>query len=674
MPPSALSRDQTAKRLVRLRREIEYQEKKYYVDNNPQISDAEFDRLMAELKNLESRRPDLITPESPTQRVGGKPVEGFATVSHGLPMLSLDNCYSVEELKEFEARLRRLLPSAEIRYVAELKIDGLGIALRYQEGKYVQAVTRGDGQRGDDVTANVKTIKSLPLTIPERRGVEARGEIYLPFASFSKINQEREDNGESLFANPRNAAAGSIRLLDPSLVAGRELGIFLYTLYLQDREPPTQWETLTRLRALGFKTNPHSRRCRTLEEVIAYWEEWKGKRDSIDYDCDGVVVKVDDLEQRRQLGLTAKTPRWAISFKFPARQATTRVQDIIVQVGRTGALTPVAVLEPVKLSGTTISRSTLHNEEELKRKDVRIGDFVLIERSGDVIPRVVAVMKERRTGREKKFRFPGKCPICHSKTFKPEGEVISRCSNPSCPARLRESILHFASRRAMDIEGLGEALVDQLLDKGLVRQIPDVYRLRQGDLVKLERMGTKSAQNLLDQIEGSKQRDVSALIFALGIRHVGERTALDLAEHFDDLAALSRGSNDDLMRIPEVGPKVAESIVFFFQQPENKELLRALKEAGLNFSGLKKPKAEGLLRGKVFVFTGGLASFSREEAGRLVEQLGGMAQADVTKKTTHVVAGEAPGSKLAKAQKMGLVILSETDFLKLIKKPLILKT
>ncbi len=670
MPSSALSREQAAKRLVRLRREIECHEKKYYVDNDPQISDAEFDRLMAELKNLESRHPDLITPESPTQRVGGKPVEGFATVRHGLPMLSLDNCYSVEELQEFEARLHRLLPSAEIRYVAELKIDGLGIALRYQEGKYVQAVTRGDGQGGDDVTANVKTIKSLPLTIPETRGVEARGEIYLPFASFSKINQEREDNGEALFANPRNAAAGSIRLLDPSLVAGRELGIFLYTLYLQDREPPTQWETLTRLKALGFKTNPHSRRCRTLEEVIAYWEEWKDKRDSIDYDCDGVVVKVDDLEQRRQLGLTAKTPRWAISFKFPARQATTRVQDIIVQVGRTGALTPVAVLEPVKLSGTTISRSTLHNEKELKRKDVRIGDFVLIERSGDVIPRVVAVMKERRTGREKKFRFPNKCPICHSKTFKPEGEVISRCSNPSCPARLRESILHFASRRAMDIEGLGEALVDHLLNKGLVRQIPDVYRLRQDDLVKLERMGTKSAQNLLDQIEGSKQRDVSALIFALGIRHVGERTALDLAEHFGDLAALSRASNDDLMRIPEVGPKVAESIVFFFQQPENKELLGALKEAGLNFSGLKKPKAEGPLRGKVFVFTGGLNSFSREEAGRLVEQLGGMVQADVTKKTTHVVAGETPGSKLAKAQKLGLVILSETDFLKLIKSPL----
>ena len=670
MLASAPSRGQAAKRLVQLRREVEYHEKKYYVDNDPQVSDAEFDRLAAELKSLESLYPDLITPESPSQRVGGKPVEGFASISHSQPMLSMDNCYSVQELREFEARLRRLLPSAEVHYVAELKIDGLGIALHYWGGKYVQAVTRGDGERGDDVTANVKTIKSLPLAIPEKRNVEARGEVYLPFASFRKINQEREDNGESLFANPRNAAAGSIRLLDPRLVAGRGLEIFLYTLSVQGQEPPDQWQTLTRLRALGFKTNLHSRNCRTLEEVITYWEEWRDKRDSIDYDCDGVVVKVNDLEQRRSLGITAKSPRWAISFKFPARQATTRVQDIIVQVGRTGALTPVAVLEPVKLSGTTISRSTLHNEEELKRKDVRIGDFVLIERSGDVIPKVVAVMKERRTGHEKKFRFPAKCPFCHSKTFRPEGEVISRCSNPSCPARLRESVLHFASRRAMDIEGLGEALVDQLLDKGLIKQVPDLYRLRQDSLAQLERMGAKSAQNLLAQVERSKQRDVSALIFALGLRHVGERTARDLAEHFGDLTSLSRASSEELTRIPDVGPKVAESIVFFFQQPENRELLRALREAGLNFTGAKKPKAEGPLGDKVFVFTGGLASITREEAGRRVEQLGGKVHSDVTKKATHVVVGESPGSKLAKARKLGLAILSEADFLKLIKSPL----
>jgi DNA ligase (NAD+) len=673
VPSSALSHDQAAKRLIQLRREVEYHEKKYYVDNDPQVSDTEFDRLAAELKSLESLYPDLITPESPTQRVGGKPVEGFASVSHSRPMLSMDNCYSVEELREFETRLRRLLPSAEVRYIAELKIDGLGIALHYRGGKYIQAVTRGDGQRGDDVTANVKTIKSLPLVIPEMRNVEVRGEVYLPFGSFRKINQEREDNGESLFANPRNAAAGSIRLLDPRLVAGRGLEIFLYTLYVQAQEPPAQGQTLTRLRDLGFKINPHSRSCRTLDEVIAYWEEWKDKRDFLDYDCDGVVIKVDDLEQRRTLGITAKSPRWAISFKFPARQATTRVIKIEVQVGRTGALTPVAVLEPVKLSGTTISRSTLHNEEELRRKDIREGDIVLLERSGDVIPQVVSVMKDlmkkRRMRRKGEFRFPIKCPVCKSKTFKPEGEVISRCLNPSCPARLRESVLHFASRRAMDIEGLGEALVDQLLDKGLIKQIPDLYRLRQDSLAQLERMGAKSAQNLLAQVERSKQRDASALIFALGIRHVGERTARDLAEHFGDLASLSRASIEDLTRIPEVGPKVAESIVFFFQQPENKELLLALREAGLNFASAKKPGVKGPLGGKVFVFTGGLASFTREEAGRLVEQLGGQVHSELTKKATHVVVGDSPGSKLAKAQKLGLAILTEADFLKLIKKP-----
>jgi len=667
VPSSKPTHDQAARRLIELRRQVEYHEKKYYIDNDPQVSDAEFDRLMAELKSLENLYPDLITPESPSQRVGGKPAEGFAPIDHSSPMLSMDNCYTVEELREFEERLRRLLPSAEFHYVAELKIDGLGMALRYRGGKYVQAVTRGDGQRGDDVTANVKTIKSLPLTIPEKGDLEARGEVYLPFASFRKINQEREENGESLFANPRNAAAGSIRLLDPRLVAGRGLEIFLYTLFLQGQEPPAQWQTLTRLKELDFKTNPQSRRCRSLEEVIAYWEEWKAKRDSLDYDCDGVVVKVDDLDQRRTLGLTAKSPRWAISFKFPARQATTRVLKIEVQVGRTGALTPVAILKPVKLSGTTISRSTLHNEEELRRKDAREGDTILLERSGDVIPRVVAVMKERRTGREKKFRFPTKCPICRSRTFKPEGEVISRCLNSSCPARLRESILHFASRRAMDIEGLGEALVDQLLAKKLVKQVPDLYHLRQESLVELERMGAKSAQNLLAQIERSKRREVSALMFALGIRHVGERTAQDLAEHFGGLTALSRASLEELTRIPEVGPKVAESIVSFFAQPENRELLRALQEAGLSFAAAKRPRREGPLGGKVFVFTGTLASHPREEAGRLVERLGGAVQDEVTKKTTHVVVGDSPGSKLAKAQKLGLEILSEKDFLKLVK-------
>ncbi|OGD23158.1 MAG: DNA ligase (NAD(+)) LigA [Candidatus Aminicenantes bacterium RBG_13_59_9] len=668
MSPSALTQAQAGRRIVALRRDIEFHEKKYYVDSDPQISDREFDRLMEELKGLESRFPGLITPESPTQRVGEKPLEGFVTVPHRRPMLSLDNGYSVEELKDFEDRLRRLLPGAEIRYTVELKIDGLGIAVHYRRGKLRQAVTRGDGRQGDDVTANVKTIRSLPLTVEDERDLEARGEIYLPFSSFRKINEEREEAGEPLFANPRNAAAGSIRQLDPAVAAGRGLDIFLYSLFIRDEEPPTQKETLRELKRLGFKVNRHWRTCRGLEEVVAYWEEWKDKRDSLEYDCDGVVVKVDDLEQRRTLGLTAKSPRWAISFKFPARQATTRIEKITVQVGRTGALTPVAVLEPVQLGGTTISRSTLHNEEELRRKDVRVGDIVLIERSGDVIPRVAAVMKERRPPGTKPYSFPQKCPACGSKVFKAEGEVISRCLNPSCPARLRESILHFASRRAMDIEGLGEALVDQLLDKGLVKKIPDLYGLRGEDLASLERMGAKSSQNLLDQLEKSKKRGLAELIFALGIRHVGERTARDLAEHFGGLEDLVKASPEELEKIPDVGPKVAESIAFFFKQPETRDLLRRLRDAGLNFSAPKKTSGRGPLQGRVFVFTGGLASLSRDEAGRVVESLGGKVAADVTKKTTHVVVGEAPGSKLDKARKLGLALLSEEEFLKLVGK------
>ena len=664
-----LTRAEAAARILRLRREIEHHEQKYYVDNDPQISDAEFDRLMDELKRLEKDHPELITPESPTRRVGEKPVAGFASVVHSRPMLSIDNCFNEEELAEFEERTKKLLPTQKVEYLAELKIDGLGIAIFYRRGRYDQAVTRGDGLRGDDVTANVKTIKGLPLVISDTREVEVRGEIYLPFESFRKINREREDAGESLFANPRNAAAGSIRLLDPRLVAGRGLSIFLYTLYQDGREPSGQKETLNTLKSLGFKINPHFRLCPTIAEAMAYWREWRDRRDSLDYDCDGVVIKVNSAGQRQALGVTAKAPRWAVSFKFPARQATTRIKDIIIQVGRTGALTPVAVLEPVKLSGTTISRSTLHNEEEIKRKDIRIGDTVLLERSGDVIPHVVSVMKDRRTGREKKFRWPDRCPACRSRIFRPEGEVISRCANPSCPAKLRESLLHWASRRAMNIDGLGEALVDQLLEARLVRTIPDLYSLRLEELTRLERMGTKSSQNLLDQIEKSKTGSLEAFIFALGIRHVGERTARDLAERFRDTEAMSRASYEELTRVPDIGPKVAESIAFFFKQPENAELLRHMKRAGVKPSPPKESRTVGgPLAGTVFVFTGALAGWTRTEAGRMVETLGGSVIDDVTKKTTHVVAGESPGSKLDKARKLGLPILSEKEFSELVRK------
>jgi len=657
----SLSRQDAQKKIRDLRREIVYHEKKYYVDNDPQISDSEFDRLVRRLQELEAAHPEFITPESPTQRVGERPVEGFIPVEHSKPMMSIDNCYDEAGLRDFETRVRKLLPAEKIEYTAELKIDGLGISVLYRDGKYARAVTRGDGVRGDDVTANVKTIKSLPMVIEETREVEVRGEIFLSQKAFQQINREREENGEPLFANPRNAAAGSIRLLDARAVASRGLDVFLYTLFIDGEEPPSQWESLRKMRALGFKTNPHSRRCASMDDVVRYYDEWAAKRDSLDYEADGIVVKVDAAAQRAILGSTAKAPRWAVSYKFAARQATTRIRDIVIQVGRTGALTPVAVLEPVKLSGTTISRSTLHNEDEIARKDIRIGDAVLLERSGDVIPHVVAVMKERRTGKEKAFAWPDRCPVCSSRIFKPEGEAISRCINPSCPARIRESILHFASRRAMNIDGLGDALVDQLLEKGLVRAIPDLYALEFDKLAGLERMGPKSARNLLDRIEESKSRDLARLIFGLGIRHVGERLAQTLAAHFRSLEALAAASAEDLVGVADVGPRVAESILFFFSQRESRKLLEGLERAGLNFRSGEKIAAATPLEGLTFVLTGSLAGFTRDEARERIESLGGKVASAVSGKTDYVVAGEDPGSKLDKARELGIKVIGEKE-------------
>jgi DNA ligase (NAD+) len=662
----SLSLQEAGKKINKLREKIKYHEKKYYVDNDPQISDYEFDLLVKELEKLESQFPELITPESPTQRIGEQPIEGFASVAHRTPMLSLDNCYSVEELKEFEERIKRLLPSQKIEYVAELKIDGLGISVLYRDRKYSQAVTRGDGFRGDDVTSNVKTIRSFPLEINNPHEVEVRGEIYLPFASFNKINKKREEQGEPLFANPRNAAAGSLRLLDPKQVASRRLDAFIYSIFIDGEEQESQWDNLRMLKRLGFKTNPFSYLFSSLDKVISFWEEWTEKRDILDYDMDGVVIKVNSTKQRNILGNTAKFPRWAISFKFPARQATTRIEDIVVQVGRTGALTPVAILEPVKLSGTTISRSTLHNEEEIKRKDIRVGDYVLIERSGDVIPKVVSVMKERRTRKERRFSFPTHCPVCGSATFRPEGEAISRCINPSCPAKLRESLLHFASRRAMNIEGLGDSLVDQLLEKDLIKNIPDLYSLTHEGLVNLERMGPKSSENLLDEIEKSKQRNVDRLIFALGIRHVGERTAQTLASHFKSLNNLARATNEDLIQVEDVGPKVAESIVFFFKQPENVDLMNKLKEAGLNFRSREEKGAEKPFAGLTFVLTGKFTTLTREKAAETIEKKGGKVSSSVSSKTNYVVVGKSPGSKLNRAQSLNIPAIDEKEFLKLI--------
>jgi DNA ligase (NAD+) len=649
-----------------LRRKIVYHERKYYVENDPQISDEEFDRLIHELRELEARFPELVTPESPTQRVGEKPVEGFPTVVHRTPMMSIDNGYTEDEIREFDDRVRKLLPGRAVAYTAELKIDGLSMSVLYRDGRFARAVTRGDGVRGDDVSANVRTIRSLPLAIACEGEVEVRGEVYLPFSSFRAINRDREEAGEALFANPRNAAAGSIRLLDPRVVAARNLRIFLYYLFVDGREEPSQWGALRKLKELGLPTNPHSRLCRTIDDALAYFREWNAKRDSLEYDADGIVIKVDSADERRTLGATAKSPRWAISYKFPARQATTRVNDIIIQVGRTGALTPVALLEPVKLSGTTISRSTLHNEEELWRKDIRVGDYVLIERSGDVIPQVVSVMKDRRRRGAKRFAWPKRCPVCGSKVFKPEGEVISRCENTSCPARLRESILHFAGRRAMDIDGLGEAIVDQLLAAKLVRSIPDLYALRFEDLVALERLGPKSARNLLDEIEASRSRGLARLLFALGIRHVGERLAQTLADRFKTLEGLEGAGRDELVETEDVGPKVAESILFFFAQPENRELLERLRRAGVNdraAAGTAGPKP---LAGQVFVITGTLSGLSREEARDLLEGLGAEVGSSVSRKTTGLVVGDSPGSKLVRARELGVRIIEEKEFLELV--------
>lgn len=667
MSPST-SLEQARSRAVKLRAEILRNEKKYYVDNDPQISDAEFDGLVRELAGLEAQFPSLVTPESPTRRVGERPVAGFPSVRHRVPMLSVDNVYDEAEFQAFDERVRRLLPGQDVAYVAELKIDGIGISILYRGGRLARAVTRGDGATGDDVTANVRTLRSLPLAIEETRDVEVRGEIYLPFEAFRTVNKEREERGEIPFANPRNAAAGSIRLLEPRLVAGRRLSAFLYTLFVDGREEPTQWDSLREMKRLGFNVNPHSRRCRDSGRVLAVCAEWAENREALDYDADGVVVKVDSTAQRQALGATAKSPRWAVAVKFPARQATTRVADIVIQVGRTGALTPVAVLEPVKLSGAVITRSTLHNEEELRRKDVRVDDFVLIERSGDVIPGVVSVMKDRRTGREKPFAWPKKCPACGSVVFKPEGEVIWRCVNPSCPARLREAVLHFASRRAMAIEGLGESLVDQLLAAGLLRSIPDLYSLSYDALAGLERMGPKSARNLLDQIERSKTRDLGRVVFALGIRHVGERLAGTLADRFGTLAALERAGEEELTAVGDVGPTVAQSVRFFFDQPENRELLRRLESSGL-VPAAPEPRAAGPkpLAGQVFVVTGTLAGRTREEAESRLAALGARIGSSVTRKTSCLVAGASPGSKLAKAREMGIRIIGEKEFLELVR-------
>lgn len=661
-------------RIAELRARIRHHEERYYTLADPEISDAEFDVLLQELRALEERHPDLVTPDSPTQRVGGRPVEGFATVEHPHPMLSLDNAYGEDELRAFDDRVRKMAEvSGAIAYVAELKIDGLSIALSYDGGQLRRGATRGDGVRGEDVTSNVRTIRAIPLRLREATpGVmEVRGEVYLPRAAFQRINREREEAGEPLFANPRNAAAGTMRNLDPAQVARRGLSAYIYHLHGPDADvhaPATHAATLETLRTWGLPVEPHWRRSIGVEEVLAFCREWEGQRHTLDFETDGVVIKVDDLALRERLGATSKFPRWAIAFKFPAQQATTRLLKIAVNVGRTGAVTPYAVLEPVRLAGSTIQLATLHNEQEVARRDVREGDVVVVEKGGDVIPKVVKPILDSRDPDAAPWVMPTRCPACDTALHKPEGEVVWRCINTSCPAKLRRGLLHFASRSALDIEGLGEALVDQLVSTGLVRDYGDLYRLTEEDLVTLERMGKKSASKLTDQIERSKTSDLWRVVYGLGIRHVGERAAQVLARGFGSMERIMSAPVEVLQALPDVGPVVAGAVRMYFDEPRNRDVVDRLRAAGVNMTAaVVEPVAEpGPLAGKTFVLTGTLSSMSREAASDAIERLGGRVSGSVTRKTSGLVVGADAGSKLVKARTLGVAILDEETFLRLI--------
>jgi len=657
-------------RVEALRAEIRRHDYLYHVLDRPEITDAEYDRMFRELVDLEARYPELVTPDSPTQRAGAPPAAEFRPVPHALPMLSLQNCFRDEELAEWHDRVRRLLGEERVEYVCEPKLDGLSVELVYEDGVFVVGSTRGDGRVGEDVTANLRTIRQLPLRLFPVNGsvprlLEVRGEVYMEKAAFLRLNEERARRGEPEFANPRNAAAGSLRQLDPTITARRPLKLFCYHAgRVEGIEIRSQAQLLTTFPSLGLPVNPRWKLSRDLPEVRAYYRELLAERDEVPYATDGMVVKVNDFSQRERLGEIARAPRWAIAYKFPAEEALTRVREIVVQVGRTGALTPVAHLDPVEVSGVTVSRATLHNEDEVRRKDVRVGDWVIVRRAGEVIPEIVRALPERRTGEEREFQMPKLCPACGGPVVRPAGEATHRCENLSCPARIKEAILHYASRRAADIQGLGEKLVDRLVETGLVARISDLYRLRREDLLAVERMGEKSAQNLLDEIERSKGMSLARLIFALGIRHVGERVAELLAERFPSLEALSHATVEELTALRGVGPQIAQSIVSFFRNEENQRLIAELAAVGVD-PRAGEPQA-GPLSGKVFVFTGTLGGLTRDEAQRLVVSRGGRVASTVSRQVDYVVAGENPGSKLDRARELGIPVLTEAEFRRLI--------
>jgi DNA ligase (NAD+) len=670
-----LSSEEARRRIEELREEIEQHNYNYFVLNQPTISDAEYDKLLRELQKLEEQFPQFKSPTSPTQRVGASPQTEFKTVKHSIPMLSLANAFSDDEVREFDARVKKLAERTEITYVAEPKFDGLAVELVYEDGVFVLGSTRGDGETGEDVTQNLKTIKSIPLRLrqpkdlPIPKRLEVRGEVYMEIADFRKLNEEREERGEPLFANPRNAAAGSLRQLDPKITAQRKLHIFCYdvgqTIGITFR---TQEELLKTLPRYGLRVCPIYRVCKNIDEALEFYREMQERREELPYEIDGVVIKVNDFEIREIVGEVSRNPRWAIAYKFPPKQATTRVKNIVVQVGRTGKLTPVAVLEPVPLGGVTVQHATLHNQDEIEKKDIRIGDWVLIQRAGDVIPEVVQPIVSRRTGVERKFTMPERCPVCGDRVVRLPDEVDYRCVNISCPARLKESILHYTSKGAADIEGLGERWVEALMNAGLVREIPDLYKLKERviELVRLERMGPKLAENLLNAIEKSKKISLARFIYGLGIRHVGEHLAELLAQRFRSLDALMNASEEKLLQVEEVGPTVAQSILSFFQDERNREMIRKLREAGVQIIEEVSPQKAGALAGKTFVFTGTLKTLTRGQAEALVKALGARVSSSVSRKTDYVVAGEEPGSKLQKARELGVPVLSEEEFRRLL--------
>ena len=665
-----MERDAAAQRLSELREQIHHHDYLYYVEARPEITDDAYDRLMGELTALETEFPELVTPDSPTQRVAGTPTDVFKPVEHRVAMLSLDNTTTPDQLREFEARLKRALPAATFSYVCEPKIDGLGVALVYERGRLVRGATRGDGRVGEEITPNLKTIKSLPVRLrgrlAEADDVEVRGEVFMPRAEFEKLNRALEETNEGAFANPRNAAAGAVRQKDPAATARRPLDAFLYHVSLADTLGfTTYWETLEALRASGLKTNPRAERCADMDAVVSYCARLEADRESLGYDADGVVVKVDSLEHQRRLGATAHHPRWAIAFKFAARQATTVVQAIEVNVGKTGTLTPVAKLEPVELAGVTIRNVSLHNEDEVRRKDVRVGDTVLIERAGDVIPYVVQVIASKRPDGAQPYVFPDRCPACGGAAARPEGEAYWRCMNAACPAQLKGRLQHFGSRRAMDIEHLGESLVEQLVDRDLVHDFSDLYRLTVEQLAELERMAEKSAQNVVTAITGSRERGLTRLLNALGIRMVGERVAQLLAAQFGDLQRIADAPEDELAQIHGIGPEIARSVRAFFAEAKNRELIVKLREVGVVTTEERAAPSPQTLAGKTFVITGTLPTLSRDGARALVAQHGGRLTSAVSKKTDYVVVGEAPGSKADDARRLGVKIIDEAELLAL---------